>query len=386
LSNYSEAYGDKHQDAVTGTTGRGGLYMLNFTVGPVMSDESVREIGAEQVPYFRTPEFSEVMFENERLMKEFAGAADDARVCFMTGSGTASMEAAVMNIFTEQDNVLVIDGGSFGHRFVEMLEIYEIPHTIIKPEFGHGVTAEQLAEYDGKGYTGFLVNLDETSIGVLYDIKLISDFCKRNEIFLVVDSISSFLCDSFNMKELDVKVMITGSQKALACPPGISIIVLSAEAVERVYSNKPKTMYLDLKSALKNGERGQTPFTPAVGTLLQINQRLRNISAAGGASSEVSRIGGLAKYFRDKLKEYDLPFEIVSDSLPNAVTPLTPTNGVSAFDIFTILKDEYNIWICPNGGELKDKVLRVGHIGALTEKDFDTLIDALLDMRDRGLL
>ena len=99
--------------------------MLNFTVGPVMSGESVRAIGAEQVPYFRTPEFSELMFENERLIKKFASAEDDARVCFITGSGTASMEAAVINIFTEKDKVLVIDGGSFGHRFVEILEIYE---------------------------------------------------------------------------------------------------------------------------------------------------------------------------------------------------------------------------------------------------------------------
>ena len=79
--------------------------MLNFTVGPVMSDESVRAIGAEQVPYFRTPEFSEIMLENEALIKKFAKAADDARVVFITGSGTASMEAAVINVFDENDLV-----------------------------------------------------------------------------------------------------------------------------------------------------------------------------------------------------------------------------------------------------------------------------------------
>lgn len=360
--------------------------MLNFTVGPVMTGEAVRAIGAEQVPYFRTSEFSELMLENERLVKKFAGAEETARVCFMTGSGTASMEAAVMNLFTEQDHVLVIDGGSFGHRFVEMLEIHEIPHTDIKPTFGHGVTVGQLAEYEGRGYTGFLVNLDETSVGVLYDIRLISDFCKRNNIFLVVDSISSFLCDPFNMKELGVQAMITGSQKALSCPPGVSIIVLSEEAVKRVYSNHPRTMYLDLKLALKNGERGQTPFTCAVGILRQIHQRLKEIDAAGGVGSEIARIGGLATYFREKIKERDLPFEIISSSLPNAVTPLSPKNGVSANDVFITLKDEYNIWVCPNGGELKDSVFRVGHIGALEKKDFDTLIDAFCDMHVRGII
>lgn len=358
--------------------------MLNFTVGPVMSSEGVLAIGAEQVPYFRTPEFSEIMLENERLIKKFAKAGEDARAVFITGSGTASMEAAVINLFTSEDKVLVIDGGSFGHRFVEMLEIHGIPYSAIKPEFGHGVTEAQLAQYDGKGYTGFLVNLDETSVGVLYDIKLISDFCNRNNIFLVVDSISSFLCDPFNMEEQNVQALITGSQKALACPPGVSIIVLSAKAVERVYQNNPKTMYLDLKSALENQKRGQTPFTCAVGILRQINQRLKEIDTAGGAEAEIARIGRLASYFREKVK--DLPFEIISDALPNAVTPLSSTNDKSAYDIFTMLKDEYGIWVCPNGGALKDKVFRVGHIGALSESDFDVLIAALKDMQSKGRL
>lgn len=360
--------------------------MLNFTVGPVMSSESIRNIGAEQVPYFRTPEFSAVMLDNEKLVRKFANADEDARVVFITGSGTASMEAAVINIFTEKDKVLVIDGGSFGHRFVEMLEIYDIPYEAIRPEYASDISAEQLAAYDGKGFTGFLVNLDETSVGVLYNIQLISDFCKRNHIFLVVDSISSFLCDSFNMRDLGVQVMITGSQKALACPPGVSLLVLTKAAVERIYRNKPKTMYLDLKLALDNGERGQTPFTPAVGILRQINRRLLDIEAQGGVDSEVARIGHLANYFRSRLDNEKLPFRIPSNSLPNAVTPLEPEEGRSAYEIFTILKDEYGIWVCPNGGALRDKLFRVGHIGSLTEKDYDTLIAALIDMHNRDLL
>ena len=360
--------------------------MLNFTVGPVMSNETIRAIGAEQVPYFRTTEFSEIMLQNERLVKTYAKAENSARVCFLTGSGTAAMEATICNVFTSDDKVLVIDGGSFGHRFVELLVIYGIPHEVIKPEFGHDITADQLKPYENKGFTGFLVNINETSVGVLYDIQLISDFCKRNNIFLVVDAISSFLCDPFNMANLDVQVMIAGSQKALACPPGVSLIVLSEKAINRVYCNTPRCMYLDLKLALTNGERGQTPFTCAVGILLQINQRLKEIEAAGGVNSEIARIGELAQYFREKIVEYELPFRIVSSSLPNAVTPLSPTNAKSAYDIFTELKDQYHIWICPNGGELKDTVFRVGHIGALEKKDYDILLHAFIEMRNKELI
>lgn len=348
-----------------------------------MSSEAVCAIGAEQVPYFRTAEFSATMKENEALMTQFTKAPEGSRVVFITGSGTASMEATVMNVFTTADKVLVVNGGSFGHRFVQLCEIHDIPHTEIALEMGHKLTAEHLAPYEGQGYTGFLVNLDETSTGVLYDINLISQFCHRNNIFLVVDSISSFLADPFNMQALGVDVMITGSQKALACPPGISIIVLAPQAVERVCSREVKSMYFNLKDALKNGERGQTPFTPAVGILRQINARLKEIEAAGGVETENQRMAALAADFREKIK--DLPFTIVSQSLSNAVTPLHPHN-VSAYDIFLKLKDEYHIWVCPNGGDMADKVFRVGHLGALTPADNTTLVAALNDLHEKGFL
>lgn len=348
-----------------------------------MSSEAVCAIGAEQVPYFRTAEFSATMKENEALMTQFTKAPEGSRVVFITGSGTASMEATVMNVFTPADKVLVVNGGSFGHRFVQLCEIHDIPHTEIALEMGHKLTAEHLAPYEGQGYTGFLVNLDETSTGVLYDINLISQFCHRNNIFLVVDSISSFLADPFNMQALGVDVMITGSQKALACPPGISIIVLTPQAVERVCSREVKSMYFNLKDALKNGERGQTPFTPAVGILRQINARLKEIEAAGGVETENQRMAALAADFREKIK--GLPFTIVSQSLSNAVTPLHPHN-VSAYDIFLKLKDEYHIWVCPNGGDMADKVFRVGHLGALTPADNTTLVAALTDLHEKGFL
>lgn len=356
---------------------------LNFTIGPVMSNDSVRAIGGEQVPYFRTSEFSEIMKENEELMKKFAGAPDNSRTVFITGSGTASLEASIVNCFGNDDKVLVVNGGSFGQRFVDLCEIYDIPYTEIKVQLGKNITVEQLNLYNNQGYTGFLVNLDETSTGVLYDINIISSFCKSNDLFLVVDAVSAFLADRINMEEAGIDILITGSQKALACPPGVSIIVLSERAVNRVNGKEVKCMYLNLKTALKDGERGQTPFTPAVGTLLQINSRLREIDSNGGADAERERIAHIAEDFREKIK--DLPFEFVSESLPNAVTSLHPTTA-SAYKIFEIIKDEYNMWICPNGGEYRDQIFRVGHIGNLSVQDNTKLVEAFRDLENRGLL
>ncbi len=357
--------------------------MINFTVGPVQSSEAVRAVGAENVPYFRTPEFSAVMLESEQLVKDFAKAEENARVVFITGSGTASMEAVIMNVFTKEDKVLVVNGGSFGQRFVELCEIHEIPHDVIKLEIGKALTQEILSAYSGKGYTGFVVNIHETSTGVHYDPELISRFCKQENLFFVVDAISSFLADEFDMAALGVDVMITGSQKALACPPGVSLIVLSEKALERVEAHQVKSMYFDLKSALKNGERGQTPFTPAVGTLLQIHTRLCEIRDNGGVQAEQKKIAALAEDFRRRIQ--DLPLDICSESMSNAVTPLAVRN-CSAYDIFTVLKDEYQIWVCPNGGDLKEKIFRVGHIGHLTTEDNQKLSDALHELKDRNIL
>ncbi len=357
--------------------------MLNFTVGPVKSDEVVLKIGREQVPYFRTDEFSKLMLENESLMKKFAKASCDSRVVFITGSGTASMEASVINFFNENDKVLIINGGSFGERFVEICNCYSIKNTEIKLERGHDITEEELYKYANLGYTGLLVNVHETSTGVHYNIDMISKFCKENNLFLVVDAVSSFLADEFNMEALGVDIMITGSQKALACPPGISIMVLSPRAIKKAEVVNARCYYLNINNALKNGKRGQTPFTPAVGTLIQINARLHEIEANGGVESETKRIHELALDFRNKIK--DLPLEIVSNSMSNAVTPLHPLNA-KAGDIFEILKNEYQIWVCPNGGAMRDEIFRVGHIGALTKEDNTTLVNALNDLVKRGLL
>jgi len=359
--------------------------MINFTVGPVQSSEAVRAIGAEQVPYFRTTEFSELMLENERLIKKFAHTTEDSKVVFMTCSGSGGMETAIMNTLTPCDKALVINGGSFGERFVELLTLHEIPFTEIKIEHGKALKPEHLAPYEGKGYTAFLLQKHETSTGVHYDIDLVSEFCKRNNCFLIVDTISTFLCDPFDMAALDAGIMITGSQKALACPPGIAVMALAPSALERIEKTKCCCQYLDLKLALKNQERGQTPWTPAVGVLRQINVRLKEIDAAGGDKAEIERTAHLANYFRSKLKENNLPFEIISESLSNAVTPLHPTTA-SAYDIFLKIKDEYGMWICPNGGSMKDTVFRVGHIGALTTADYDKLIAAFKDLQKKGFI
>lgn len=357
--------------------------MLNFTVGPVMSSEDVLCQGGQSSPYFRTEEFSNIMFENEELMLEYLNAPKESECVFLTTSGTGAMESVVMNVLNESDKVLVINGGTFGKRFLDLCILHKCNCTEIKVGFGKQIKEEQLKEYKNKGYTALLVNMHETSSGSLYDMELISNFCKENNILLIIDAISSFIADEIDMSKLGAAVVLTGSQKALAVHPGISIVVLSTEAIKRVEDNQEKCMYLSLKEALANSKRGQTPFTPAVTTLLEINVRLKDIKKMGGIEKERSLIKERALRFRKFISEY--PFELVPENMSNAVTCLY-SKKIKATELIDIMKKEYGIWLCPNGGELKEKVLRVGHIGDIKKENMLTLENAFIDLKRKGII
>lgn len=358
--------------------------MINLTVGPVMSSPEVIEVANHSTPYFRTPEFSKIMLENEQLMLQYLDAPKASRCAFLTTSGTGGMEACVMNILNEQDKVLVINGGSFGQRFVELCALHKYHYTEVRCSFATQVTREQLWEHAGKGYTALLVNMDETSSGLLYDMPLIAEFCREQHILLIVDAISAFITDELSMSKLNVAAVIVGSQKALAVQPGVAAVTLAPEALQRIESNEEKCMYLSLKQALKNMERGQTPFTPAVTTLLQIHRRLQGIERDGGIAAERARAVKLTAYFRKGIAKY--PFEMLipeAQNRSNAVTALR-VHGNRAREVVRILKDQYGIWVCPNAGETGDEVFRVGHIGYIVKENYDQLFEALDKMKADG--
>lgn len=360
--------------------------MINLTVGPVMSAQDIIEVANHSTPYFRTAEFSAVMLENERMMLSNLSAPEGSRCVFLTSSGTGGMESCVMNILNEQDRVLVINGGSFGARFVQLCELHHRHFTEIRCPFASQITREQLWMHANKGYTALLVNMDETSSGILYDMQMISDFCKAQKMLLIVDAISAFITDELDMAALDAAAVIIGSQKALAVQPGVAVVALAPKALARVEQNEEKCMYLSLKQALKNMERGQTPFTPAVTTLLQIHQRLKDIQSNGGIAEERACARQLTEYFRERITAY--PFMLLipeKQNRSNAVTALH-VDGGRARKIVEILKDEYGIWVCPNAGETGNSVFRVGHIGHVKKEHYDSLFAALDAMKSKGEL
>lgn len=347
-----------------------------FTIGPVEMYPETLEIGGKQVPYFRNDEFSQVVFSACAGLKRLL-FNEDGEIVLLTSSGTGAMEATVMNCFTKEDKLVVIDGGSFGHRFTQICDIHEIPYKAVKVAQGETLTREMIDEVMGdEKFTGLLVNLDETSVGQLYDIKMLSDVCKENNLIFVVDAISAFLADEVNMDKYGVDAVILSSQKALSLAPGLSVVALSKRMLERVNAIDSKSMYFDFKDHLKNGERGQTPFTPAVRVIIELEDMVKRLEAKG-IENIINEVAEIAQDFRTKVKAIGL--EIPSYPLSNAVTPVIfPDKNADV--VYKELIEKYGFTVNPSGGENAKLMFRVAHVGYHSIEDNDMLINAIKEI------
>jgi len=341
-----------------------------FTPGPVKMSPEILEIGGKQTPYFRNQAFSDVVLRSEELLLEFLNASKGSRVVFLTASGTAGMEASVMNLLNGNDNALVVTGGGFGERFAVLCESYHIKHDTLNPNMSNLENID--SQVDGSKYSAFVVNAHETSVGLLYDLEAIGKFTKKHNLFNIVDAISMFVTDEIDMQKHNIDAVIISSQKGLALPPGLTMVVLSPEAIERL--NDVNSHYFNFKNYLKDGKRGQTPYTPAVSIILQLLARLEQIKKDGGIHFSIQKAQEIAEYFREEIINF--PLEFYTEHMPNAMTALVSVTQHSAMDIVTDMENNYKIMVCPNGGELRDKVFRVSHMGDMSKEDIDELVEA----------
>ena len=350
--------------------------MKQFIVGPVELYQETRDVYQTNFTYFRTPEFGELVKNSLNKLGELLGNYNPNSMIYLTASGTAGMEAVIENCTNNDDKCLVINGGTFGHRFCELLEYHNVEYTPINLEWSETLTIEHLKPYSNCGYTILFVNLHETSTGQLYSIEMLSKFAKENNLLLVVDAISTFLADDYNMNKYEIDATIISSQKGLCLSAGISFISFSERMLKRIYKKeKVSSKYFDFKDYLKNIERGQTPYTPAVFIMYELHNMLELIEKEGGLNARLNFIKEKCKYFRKKANEIGLT--IPDYPLSNMLTPICFDKNIKAREIVKILKDRYGIFVNPCGGEMADLLLRVSHIGNTTLADIDDLVEKI---------
>jgi aspartate aminotransferase-like enzyme len=350
--------------------------MKLFTPGPIIMDTEILVEAGRQSQYFRTIEFSQIVDECVEMLGDILNVPDYAKIIFLTASGTAAMEATVINLFSEQDKIIVINGGSFGNRFKQICEIHRLNFVSIDIEWNEAFDLEVLKNYQASGFTGMLVNMCETSTGQKYPMEIIAEFCKENNICLVIDAISSFLCDSVRMKSLGAGAVIISSQKGLGLHPGMSFIVLSEEVYrERCERNEVKSLYFRFTDYVKDIVRGQTPYTPAVSIINQLYLKLKRL-VSEGVWAQIYHIATLASYFREELGE-KTKFTVPAYPLSNCLTPVYCKKN-NAMEIVETLKKQHDIYVTPCAGSISPFLFRVAHMSRqITKDDIDTLVELL---------
>ena len=348
---------------------------LLFTPGPVMMSKEILDIGSIQNPYFRTEGFSGLVKLCDALLNNIIG--NIGRSVFLTSSGTGAMDAAVSNLIG-QERVLIVSGGTFGERWVEICKFYNIEHSVFRVPFGKNLSLNKF-EDAVKNTDVVLAQATETSSGQKFPIREMGEICHKNNSLFIVDAIMGFLADEYRMDKWHVSATVLSSQKGLCLPSGLSMLVLGEMAIARLKSSR--SYYFNIEDALSNAYRGQTPWSPNITILHQLKARLDRIQRMG-VDAILDHVKCIAKDLRHKFKV--VPFEIVAETPSNSITSFrSDDDQFDAYDLFRYLHENYNIYIAPLAGRYSKTVIKVSHLGELNKDNNSSLVSAIIEYNDR---
>lgn len=347
-------------------------YLLAPGPTPV-PDEVVRAM-AQTMIHHRTPQFSEVFAEAREGLKALFSTKND--VLILASSGTGAMEAAVSNLFSPGEKVLVINGGKFGERWLKIGQAYGLEVIQLKVEWGKavkpGVLEKHLKVYPD--IQGVLMQASETSTTTLHPVKEIAELT-RNGPLLVVDGVTAMGVLPVPMDEWGIDVLVTGSQKALMLPPGLGFIALNDRAWARTEKAKLPRFYFDLRLERKNQMKKTTAFTPAVSLIFGLHASLEMMQKEG-LERVYARHERLARATRAAAAALGLKL-LAPDNPSPAATGIMLPEGMDGEKLLDYLRDRMGITFAEGQDQLKGKIIRIAHVGYIGAFDVLVAISAL---------
>ncbi len=308
----------------------------------------------------------------------------------ITGSGTAAMEAGIINTLRKGDTVICGENGKFGQRWVKVAEEFGLKVIQINAEWGKPLDPENfkdILENDlNKDIKAVILTHSETSTGVINDLKTISKYIREHKQALsIIDCVTSIGAFNVPTDEWELDIVASGSQKGYMIPPGLSFISMSDKAWRaNELSNLPK-FYLDLKSYKKSLANNSNPFTPSVNLIFALDEALRMMKDEG-----LENI--FQKHERHKLavsqaaKKLNLKLFASEESLSPSITAIE-AQGFDAESFRKSIQDKYGIQLAGGQDHLKGKIFRVGHLGYINDRDIISVITAIgLTLHEKNIV
>ncbi len=353
--------------------------MLNkprmLTPGPTPLPERVRLAMARDMIHHRKPEFKALFRDVQRGLQQLFGTAGP--VLTLSASGTGAMTAAAANLFAPGEAVIVVEGGKFGERWTAVCKSLGLAVTPIAVEWGCAVSpaAVEQALADNPLIRGVLLQVSETSTGVLHPVREIAAITGRRDVLLVADGVSSVSISPCPMDAWAIDCLLTGSQKGLMLPPGLACIALSERAWKKAESLPCRDFYFPLVKERDNAANAQTAYTPAISLLYGLHESLAMFAEAGfetiyrkqWALTSMARTGIAALGF-EPLAKTQYTWGLTSLRLPA---------GITSKALLARAAERYGVIMAAGMGHMQESSLRIGHMGWVDWADLAAGLHAL---------
>ena len=351
--------------------------------GPTNVPERVTRAMFTHMINHRSKDFVKLYTDVVEKSQKFFDTKGD--VIALSASGTGAVEASVVNLIKKGDKVIIPVNGEFSSRLATMLEWQGANVIRLTTPFGENASFDQVKEAfdNNKDVKAFYVVWNETSTGTMVKyLDKISKLTSRNDSYYVVDGVSIIGGEELHMDKWGIDVCVTGAQKALAAPPGISPIAISPRAKKYMIANPPPTFYFNLARYFKYyDDTKETPFTPALPLLYAYREAL-DIILEEGMEARVKRHRTCSDALYSGLSAMGLTPFAKEDARSTVVIALNYLNGLEDKTFRSTLSEKFRVLVAGGFGDLKGKVFRVGCMGEVHKYHVMRTISAISSTLD----
>ncbi|WP_043697169.1 alanine--glyoxylate aminotransferase family protein [Synechococcus sp. KORDI-49] len=346
--------------------------------GPTPVPETVlKAIGRHPIGH-RSGDFQEIVRRTTDQLQWLHQTSGDVLV--ITGSGTAAMEAGMINTLSRGDRVLCGDNGKFGERWVKVARAYGLDVEVIKAEWGQPLDTEAfrsaLEADTAKQIRAVILTHSETSTGVINDLQTICGHVKAHGTALTIaDCVTSLGATDVPMDAWGIDVVASGSQKGYMLPPGLSFVAMSDRAWEAYDRSDLPKFYLDLGPYRKTAAKNSNPFTPAVNLYFGLEAALEMMQSEG-LEAIFTRHSRHRAAAQAGMKAIGMPLFAAEGHGSPAITAVAP-QGIDAELLRKTVKERFDILLAGGQDHLKGKVFRIGHLGFVCDRDVLTAVSAI---------